>query len=252
MVINMTTTTQITASNIIDIHSHLIFDVDDGPSSLEESLRELKEAKKIGISKIICTPHIASAPIEKITKIKNNFIILRDEANKIGIDLFLGTEVLMSNRTTELLEKKRLRSLNGTKYILVEFKRNENKSQDDLINLLTGVIDLGYVPVLAHPEFYINYLNIKFIQKLKELGVILQLDAISVIKSKTKRKTYKFAKKLLKNNYIEIIASDNHCNNRNYKLFYKSYKIVCKKYGCEYANLLYYENPKIILEESKA
>ena len=100
----------------------------------------------------------------------------------------------------------------------------------EIISSIESIMDLGYRVVLAHPEFYINYRKLDYIKRLKELGVILQLDAISVLKGKVSRKIYNFSKKLLKGNYIDVIASDNHCDSkRNYKIFYKSYKVIYKK-----------------------
>lgn len=43
---------------MIDIHTHLLFDVDDGSKSLEQSIQYLKEIQKIGMNKVVCTPHI--------------------------------------------------------------------------------------------------------------------------------------------------------------------------------------------------
>jgi len=250
MDINMTTTTQTITNNLVDIHSHIIYDVDDGSKSIEESINELKELKKIGVKKIICTPHICGARIERIKKIKENFLNLKKQADEIGIELYIGNEILISHNTVSLLEQKRLCPLNRTKYLLVEFKRNEDRDFEEIISSIESIMDLGYRVVLAHPEFYINYRKLDYIKRLKELGVILQLDAISVLKGKVSRKIYNFSKKLLKGNYIDVIASDNHCDSkRNYKIFYKSYKVIYKKYGCDYANDLFINNPNNILED---
>lgn len=248
MGINMTTITQITNNGFLDIHSHIIYGVDDGAKTRDDSIKYLQEALKQGIHSIICTPHICHGNIDKIEKIKGHFLEIREYASSIGINLYLGTEILMTDKTVDLLKRKRLRSLDGKEYVLVEFKRNESMDIDTLIYMLEELMDIGYVPILAHPELYINYRNITYMKKIRESGVLLQLDATSIYKKTTTRKIYKFSKKLLRYKLIDFVASDMHCNaKRNYKVYGKAYKKISKKYGKEYANALFVENPKQIL-----
>lgn len=233
---------------IIDIHSHLIYQVDDGSKSLEQSIKYLDEAKKNGIEKIICTPHMRHENRDKAIKCVKNFKILREEAIKRNIELYLGNEVLYSDNTLDLLKTKKIITLNQSKYLLIEFKRNESRSIDDIIEILEIFIENGYQPILAHPELYINYHNINYIRKIKEAGVMLQMDGTSVVKGKSPYKLRKFSKKLLKERLIDIIASDTHCTNeRDYKSLKKAYKIV-NKMDREYAKIIFYENQLDILK----
>lgn len=244
----MTTITQTTNNKFIDIHSHIIYEVDDGAKTKEASIKYLQEALQQGVHSIICTPHICHGNIEKIEKIKKHFLEIREYATSIGINLYLGTEILMTAKTADLLKRKRLRSLDGKSYALVEFKRNENMDIDSLIYMLEELMDIGYIPILAHPELYINYRNISYIKRIKESGVLLQLDATSIYKKTTTRKIYKFSKKLLREKLVDFVASDIHCTlKRNYITYNKAYKKISKKYGEEYANILFIENPKQIL-----
>lgn len=248
MVINMTTTTQIINNKFIDIHSHIIYGVDDGAKTREDSINYLNEALENGVSTIICTPHICHGNIEKIEKIKKNFLDIREYAKSIGISLYLGTEILMTSATADFLKRKRLRSLDGKKYVLVEFKRNENIDIEDIIYMLEEVMDMGYTPILAHPELYLNYKSISYMKKIKESGVLLQLDATSIYKKTTTNKIYKFSKKLLKEKLIDFVASDTHCTNkRNYIAYNEAYKKIRKKYGKEYADILFIQNPAQVL-----
>ena len=93
MDINMTITTQTTNNILFDIHSHIIYEVDDGAKTREESIKYLHEALNQGVHSIICTPHICHGNIEKIEKIKKHFLDIREYAKQIGIDLYLGTEI---------------------------------------------------------------------------------------------------------------------------------------------------------------
>lgn len=228
--------------NYIDIHSHLIFNVDDGSKSLEESIKYLKEIKKIGMNKVICTPHMKTGRKEKALKIVENFKILREEAKKLGIDLYLGNEIMYSDNIVDLLKRKKITSLNRTKYILLEFKRSESRNIDTLIYNLEEIMESGYKIILAHPELYVNLRNIENMKKLKEIGVLLQLDATSILKRRTNRKIYKFASKLLDYKLIDFVASDSHCTKkRDFYSMKKAYKKIYKKYK-EYADIIFYEN----------
>lgn len=252
MATNTTTTTQTTKSKekYIDIHCHLINDVDDGAQNLEQSLRELIIARKIGLKNIICTSHICHGKNNKLEKIENNLEILKQYSKKLGINLYLGNEILYSNDVINLLKEGKITSLNETKYLLVEFRRSENMDFDNLISLLEDLIDHGYIVILAHPELYPYYHKLEYMKRLKQEGILLQLDASSMIKRN--RKIYKFSKKLLKNHLIDFVASDNHCDKkRNYYIFKKAYKKIKRRYNKEYVNNIFYNNPKMIIDNVK-
>ena len=107
---------------------------------------------------------------------------------------------------------------------------------------------MGYKVILAHPEFYKNYRSIDFIKKLRDLDIVVQVDATSLIKG-ADLPTYRFSHKLLKKSLVDVVASDYHDNQkRSYECFDKAYHTVRNKYGLETANDLFYENPKIIVE----
>lgn len=234
---------------MIDIHSHIIFSVDDGSKSLEQSIQYLKEAKKIGVNKVVCTPHISHDNKEKALKIVKNFKELKEEAKKYNIDLYLGNEIMIKDNTIDLLKNKKLTTLNNSKYVLVELKRSENRSFDNVVSILTDFVDQGYFPILAHPEFYVNYRNINNYRKLKENGILLQIDSTSLLFTRSSRKTRKFAKKLLHERLVDFVATDSHCTKkRDYLSLKKAYKKV-KKMDKKYADIIFNENQLEIVGE---
>ncbi len=233
---------------MIDIHSHIVFDVDDGSKTLEQSIKYLKEAKKVGVNKVVCTPHMSRDNKEKALKIVKNFKELKKEADKIGVELYLGNEIMYKENTLKLLKGRKITTLNNSKYLLVEFKRGENRNFENIINALNDFLDNGYIPILAHPEFYINYRNIDNYRKLKENGVLLQIDGTSLI-NKSSFKTRRFAKKLIKERLVDFVASDTHCTKkRDYKSLKKAYDKV-KKIDKNYANIIFCENQLEIVGE---
>ena len=227
---------------MIDIHSHILFSVDDGSKSLEQSIEYLKEIKEIGMNKVVCTPHISHDNPEKMNKIRENFEVLKAEALKLGIELYLGNEIMCRSNTLELLQNNKVNTINKTKYILVEFKRGEKRSIDNISDILNEFIDNGYYPILAHPELYVNLRNINNYRRLKEEGVLLQIDGTSLLPKKSGLKTYLFAKKLIKERLVDFVASDSHCTKlRDYKSMLDAYNKV-KKIDSDYADIIFHEN----------
>ncbi len=232
---------------MIDIHSHILFDVDDGSKSLEQSIKYLKEIKKIGMNKVVCTPHMKRKNVEKLNKIITNFKTLLPIAKQYGIDLYLANEVMCSSNIIELLKNRDVLTINGTKNVLVEFKRYESMDEEQIYTIFEKIMDAGYNPILAHPELYIYYRNIDFVRKLKEKGVIIQIDSTSVLLN-APIEVYMYANKLLKNYLVDVVASDSHCTKkRNFKSMAKAYKKIKRKYG-EYADIIFEENPKTLLK----
>lgn len=244
MVINMNTITT-TICPKIDIHSHIIYDVDDGSKDFETTKEALKNIKKYNIQKIVCTPHFEAFCNDSYDKLINNFKFMKKGFKSHDVDIYLGFEFKLNYENIGILK-----SSNYTrKYILVELDRHETLPSDVIIEMLGEVNDLGYKIIFAHPEFYKNYRKIKFIKQLRENDIIIQIDGTSLLKKYTNKKIYRFSKKLVKKGLVDIVASDYHDNkNRSYESFEMSYNFVKSKYGEELANELFYENPKIIID----
>ena len=236
---------------MIDIHCHIIFDVDDGSKTLEESLKYLDEIKSVGIEKVVCTPHInVKHKSSKLDKIISNFKVLEEEAKKRGIELLLGNEIMYSSNILDLLKNKEVLTLNNTKYVLVEFKRNENMDEETIYNAFSLIIDAGYKPILAHPELYSHYRKMEFVKKLKSMGVIIQVDSTSLLMT-APIEIYMFAHKLLKNYLVDIVATDSHCEKgRDFKSLYQAYKIVSRK-DKRYADIIFHDNQNEIINSNK-
>ena len=230
---------------MIDLHTHILYDVDDGSKSLEQSLKYLKEAKKIGLDSLVLTPHIKDNP-KVLDKINENFKVLDKHASDIGIKLYLSNEIMYSSSMLDLLDKKKILTLNNTKYILVEFKRYESMPFDNVVSIFENIISRGYKPILCHPELYMHYDKIEYVRRLKEIGVLMQVDSTSIIK-RSGSKVYRFTKKLLKNYLVDVVASDTHCSKkRDVASLLKAYEKV-KKMDLEYADIIFDTNPKTIM-----
>jgi len=245
----MTTITQTIKDKYIDIHSHIVFNVDDGAFDLKESKLLLQQAKEIGVEEILCTPHQKRIEFEnKDKKICTNFKEVKREAEKLGITLYLANEAVLLADVITYISLGISKTINDSKYILLELPRNIKMDKETIILLFEDIIKEGYKPILAHPEVYPPYLrDLKFIKELFDLGVIMQLDAENLIKRFKASDRYKYALSIIESGMASIIASDAHNTQRNYLNLQKSRQQLSKRFNKDFLRKLYYENPKSIL-----
>ena len=235
----------------IDIHSHILYGIDDGSKSLEESIEIIKQAIKVGFKEIVLTPHFIENSKYKASKSEKESILknIKDELKKqnININLYLGNEVFVDNYE-ELLDKE-ISFINNSRYILIEFPMNHKPK--DINNIIYELKIKGIIPIIAHPERY-DYVekDINIAKEWIEEGAILQSNYGSIIGiyGSGPQKT---VKKLLKNNLIDLLSSDVHYpNNKIYSNMDKIEKKLKRIIGENY-NSLVYINPKLIIENKE-
>lgn len=197
---------------IKDLHSHILYGIDDGSKTIEESIVLLKEMEKAGTKELILTPHY----IENSKYNANNrskealFRQLKKKAKeeKINIDLYLGNEVFFSNNMIELIKKGEIKTLNKSKYLLFEFPMT--RFYNNSLEVINQLVSNGYIPVLAHPERYTEFQkNPNLVIEYLKSGVLLQGNFTSLF-GKYGRHSRKVLKLYLKNKWITFIGSDAH------------------------------------------
>lgn len=221
-----------------DIHSHIIFDVDDGSKNIEESLGLLKMLKGVGFNNVIMTPHYiedteyCSYNPEKLEKLA----ILREEVKKhnIDINLYLGNEIFINDHIIEGIEEGKIYPLNNSKYILFELPFH-----NQIIGLADFVYEMkvaGYIPILAHPERYSYFHNnYDLVDELKEEGLLFQCNYASILGYYGKE-SEKLLKYMLKNKYVDYLGTDIHHTSKAYVIdhFKKIDKMFNKLAGKDY------------------
>ena len=142
---------------MIDIHSHIIPNIDDGSRSIEDSLAMLKTSAISGVSDSICTPHYREGYKKTPAEIESAFKLLKDSAKSQGIpvNLYLGEEIFVTKNIKTELKEKQVLTLNGTKFVLLEFDYNINSEISEIVYELSRI---GYIPIVAHVNRY-NYLS---------------------------------------------------------------------------------------------
>ena len=106
-----------------DIHSHIMYGIDDGSRSLEESIKLLKIQEEKGITDIILTPHYIENT-DYTCSIKQKKNIIKELKKHTTINLYIGNEVYITENIKELLEDKKISTLNNSRYLLVELPMN--------------------------------------------------------------------------------------------------------------------------------
>lgn len=227
---------------MIDIHNHILHEVDDGSSSIDLSIEMIKKQISDGVTKIILTPHMRSFKSEKISKVKKHFEELKNKVETLNlkVELYLGAEVYYTENT---LEHKSELALANTNYVLVEFSTILDTSIEEAIyNLKT----LKLKPIVAHIERY-GYLSKKDIIDIKKTGGIIQVNSSAILGYDGFRRK-RVAKFLLKKGLVDVVASDSHNLTDRKPNLKEAYHYVNLKHGKTYADLIFTDNPQKILD----
>lgn len=242
---------------MIDIHSHIIFDVDDGPKTLDESIALIKESYNKGTKCIVATSHRRKGMFETSErKIKQNFDIVKNEVNKIlpDLELYYGAEIYFTFDILNKLENNIFPTLANTDYVLIEF--SNTAMYTEIYKAVNKIVLLGKIPILAHIERYDELSNNeKRVSELISKGAYMQVNATSVRKLKlfvdSQKKYKKRTKYFLDKNLVHFVATDMHNLNERKPYLKEAYTIIEQKYGKNRADKLFITNQtKILNNES--
>lgn len=196
---------------MIDIHMHVIPDVDDGAGSLEESIEMLRCAAAQGVTAVIATPHNSVFDFE-YRRVRDQFRKLKKAVRdlEIPVDLFPGSEILCYRSEMDLiislLREGIYPTMNGTDYVLVEFF--PNISVRDAVHCLTRFQEAGFMPIIAHAERY-RFIDAGTAEALRAAGILIQMNVYSAL-DETKDTIRERADMLLRNHLVDMTGSDAH------------------------------------------
>ena len=133
---------------------------------------------------------------------------------RTGTQLYIGSEIYITNEIIELIKECKASTINGSKYVLFELPMNAKAFGTK--EIIYRLIENGYVPIIAHPERY-SYVqeDIGYVEELADMGTLFQANYGSVI-GMYGRNAQKTVKKLLKNDLIHFLGSDVHRTNQIY------------------------------------
>jgi protein-tyrosine phosphatase len=208
---NKNTNTKAGIPPVIDIHSHLLSNLDDGVQSLEEAEKIILRFQKLGYKKLITTPHVMSdsyrnsnqSILEKCTELQNWLT-----SKSIAVEIQAAAEYYLDEDLMRKLESDEPILTFGNRYLL--FETNFMTEPMNLKEFIFLATTKGYKPVLAHPERYI-YLQTNF-DKLEDIlnrGVLFQIN-ISSISGYYSKAAKKIVQKLIDRGWVHLLGSDCH------------------------------------------
>lgn len=236
---------------IFDVHSHILPGVDDGSQGMEETMRMLKMAYSEGIRGMIATPHYrrgyAAESFGRVEEIWRQ-VKAYAAAELPEMELKLGREIYCESGSMEMLRRdlgSKRNTMGQTRYVLMEFSPGTDGRE--IRQELSNVLRMGYQPILAHAERCISLRKApERAEELVQMGFYIQINAGSITGSFSDKR---FCKKLMDRDCVHFIGTDCHGSVKRTPQIKKSAEYVVKHFGEEYAQELFWENPKKMLRD---
>ncbi len=236
---------------MIDLHSHILYDIDDGALTLAESLAMAEVAARDGTHVIAATPHGPGSsacrfydPAQIRARLAELNAAIADE--QIAIQVVAGTEICYDADIVARLKHGQLLTYGQSKAILLELSHNTIPPM--LTNAIFNLQVAGYRIVLAHPERIIEVQqNPNVLLPLIERGVLMQITGEALIggQGAQLRST---AETMLRHGMAHLIASDAHgLHPRRAPKLAAARERAATLIGVEAANALVLTTPTAIL-----
>lgn len=230
---------------MIDLHSHILPEQDDGSQSLQESLAMARMAVDSGITAMVATPHCVE---DRTREVYEAWLLLRDalQENDIPLRLFLGMEIFGTQDTVRMLQEGRLFTLNDSRYPLIEFSFRSTGEEETMI--LRNVCKAGFRPVVAHPERY-AYIqkHPKIVNLWHRMGCLMQVNRGSLL-GRFGRQAQATAIELVDRGFASVVASDAHSPRIRTPWMDDVRKLLSDNISSRCAQTLLWDNPRKILK----
>lgn len=228
---------------MIDLHCHILSALDDGPTTIEESLAMAEIAVADGITRVVATPHIrgpypTAEEIRAATDTLNQVL----QAHNIPLEIIPAAEVYALASPALLAA----RTINGTSYVLIEFPLSHLPAEAGrvIFNLRAN----GYRPIIAHPERIPNVIGLpELLAALLDDQVFVQITASSPTGGFGPG-PQKCARYLLEQGLVHFLGSDGHSSQFRKPQLSQGLAAVAKIIGREKALKLVTDNPAAVLE----
>lgn len=190
---------------MIDFHSHILPDIDDGSKSIEMSCRMLEAEKEQGITHVVATPHFYASkddPKDFLERRNRAYLSVRSfyEGDP---QIILGAEVYYYRGISKSKWLDYF-CIGDSNAILIEMPFE--KWSDFMLSELIDIEADGYIPIIAHAERYLKYHNKSNIKKLIENDILIQANASFFIDERTSKKAFR----MLRQGMIHLLGSDCH------------------------------------------
>ena len=231
-----------------DIHSHVLFGVDDGARTPEMTAQMLDAIYRDGVRLLCLTPHYHPGFFgDNCETVRRRFAELQSvaESRWPGMRIALGNELRYDQNCVSWLDEGLCNTMNGTRYVLTDFLEGERRSF--ILNGLNELLHAGYKPILAHAERYRNLSrDLSDIRDLRSKGIPIQVNAQSVLRKASFSERGR-CRRLLADHLVDLVSSDAHNLTSRPPGMSECDQALEQKYGAEYARALCSENAERIL-----
>ena len=226
-------------TNVVDVHSHILPQMDDGSRSVEESLALLSDAQSQGIDTVIATPHFYGDRERPESFLARRSAAVNALKSAIAAGsaptptIYLGAEIAyyFGMGSSEALTGL---CIEGTRCALIEMPFCA-WSQSEVDEIYSAMKNFGITPILAHIERFIGYgKNMKYLKEFASRDVLLQSNAEFFTDKKTRKKALKF----LKSGFVKLLGSDCHNKDKRPQIIGDAINVIRKELSNEYINMI--------------
>lgn len=238
---------------MFDIHSHIIYHIDDGSRTPEESLALIRQDRAEGARDIIATPHYYVQYPTDPDRIRAELATIQKmaDADSLDVHLYSGNEVLWFDSMTERLQSGEILTLADSHYTLIEFYPEEG--YQTILRAVRNVRNAGYRPIIAHAERF-RAMQEHGLEEVRDLGAYVQLSTEPLshkgLSGLLDRET-KFIQKALKNQQADFLGTDMHRTDHRPPVLRDAIRWIEKNLDPDYADDVLERNAEAILRDEE-
>jgi len=234
-------------SGAIDLHNHILPDLDDGPRDLEESIELARELYACGFDTVVATPHTlggAPAPeliLESVQQLQSALI-----KEQVPLTILPGAEQHIEPDLAERLNNNEVLAINNSCYLLLELPMLQPLPAYTE-QLLFSLVQAGYRPVIPHPERVAALqMSHQMLFRLHRLGALYQVTwgAFTGLLGPAAAKTARF---MLETGLVHLLATDAHHPGTPLIAVDKAAAVLDQKMEEGYSQLMLGERPRKLI-----
>lgn len=195
----------------VDVHAHILPQLDDGANDIEQSIAIIKSMYAMGYRKIIATPHVMSGYYNNAPEdILQSVHVLKSVLKRRNIEMEIeaAAEYYLEDELFRLLERKEILTFGGDKKYLL-FEASFVSRPTSILEATLKIKQAGYTPVLAHPERYNNLNDLEVLHRLTFNGLLFQVN-IGSLTGYYSKQTQEMAEMLINNKMVAFFGTDCH------------------------------------------
>lgn len=233
---------------MVDLHTHILYGIDDGAINPQESLAMCKMAYLDGIRTIVATPHVGKFPNTKdIILDRTRELREKISSNNIGLNLFCGADFEFHPNIFSFIENKSIFTINNSRYLMLDipyFLLPPNVERH-----IAHLISLGIIPIIGHPERCLQIQeDLGILYEIIKSGALVQITASSIT-GKMGSKAKETVSLILKHNLSQIIATDAHSIDKRPPLLSEAVDIASGIIGKDLALAMVTTIPQSIIDD---